>query len=80
MNETRNAINRKLVVSGILVLTVALASIVHSHCQIPCGIYNGPARFDMIAENITTIEKSMRQITELSQKDGFRLIQIGGAW
>ena len=45
-----------------------LGSIVYSHCQIPCGIYGDPARFDMLDEHITTIEKSMRQITELSQE------------
>jgi nickel superoxide dismutase len=51
---------------AILLLLVGSASLVYSHCQIPCGIYGDPARFDMIAENITTIEKSMKQIVELS--------------
>lgn len=37
-----------------------------SHCEIPCGIYGDPMRLDMMAEHITTIEKSMRQITDLS--------------
>ena len=37
-----------------------------SHCEIPCGIYNDELRFTMIAEDITTLEKSMNEITKLS--------------
>jgi nickel superoxide dismutase len=38
-----------------------------AHCQIPCGIYNDQMRFQMIEEHITTIEKSMKQVVELSK-------------
>lgn len=65
----RTKIGKKTIVFGIAILVMAFASIVSSHCQIPCGIYDDPARFDMIAEHITTIEKAMKQITELSQTD-----------
>ena len=61
--------NRKIMVVGILLLAVFFTSMVYSHCQIPCGIYGDAARFDMIAENITTIEKSMKQISQLSKED-----------
>lgn len=64
----RNAIRKRTVMLGILVLVIVCASMVYSHCQIPCGIYNDPARFDMIAEHTTTIEKSMKQITDLSKQ------------
>lgn len=37
-----------------------------AHCEIPCGIYDDEMRFDMIAEHITTVEKSMKMIVELS--------------
>jgi nickel superoxide dismutase len=46
-----------------------LATMVKSHCQIPCGIYNDEARFGAIAENLTTIEKSMKLINELSGEE-----------
>lgn len=36
-----------------------------AHCEIPCGIYDDEMRFNVIAEHITTIEKSMKQIIEL---------------
>ncbi len=50
-----------------LVLLMVFVSIVYSHCQIPCGIYCDSSRFDMLDEHISTIEKSMKQITKLSQ-------------
>jgi nickel superoxide dismutase len=59
-----------------LALVVFLSTMVHSHCQIPCGIYSDQARLDMIAEHITTIEKSMKQIIELSQHDKPNMNQI----
>ena len=62
--------------SGILVLMMVFVSMVYSHCQIPCGIYNDPARFDMIAEHTTTIEKSMKQITSLSKQNNPDMNQI----
>lgn len=65
----RNKIGKKTIVLGIAALVMLLASIVYSHCQIPCGIYDDPARFDMIAEHITTIEKAIKQITTLSRMD-----------
>jgi nickel superoxide dismutase len=40
---------------------------VDAHCEIPCGIYGDDMRFDMIAEHISTIEKSMRMVVELTK-------------
>jgi len=59
---------QKTVILVTLCLMTPFVSIVYSHCQIPCGIYDDPTRFDMLAEHITTIEKSMKQITELSKQ------------
>ena len=41
----------------------------YAHCQIPCGIYDDEMRIKMISEHIDTIEKSMKQITELSKEN-----------
>lgn len=38
----------------------------YAHCEIPCGIYNDEIRIALIYEHITTIEKSMTKIAELS--------------
>jgi nickel superoxide dismutase len=54
-----------VVISCMLLLLVSLP-MAFSHCEIPCGIYNDPMRMDMMAEDITTIEKSMKEIKELS--------------
>jgi len=67
---------KKVALGLVCAFAVVFASIAYSHCQIPCGIYNDPARFDLIAENITTIEKSMNQIIELSKNDKPDMNQI----
>lgn len=69
-------VTKKLVLCAIFVSAVVFASMAYSHCQIPCGIYNDQMRFDMIAEHITTIEKSMKLITELSGQDKPNMNQL----
>ncbi len=61
-------IDKKLIGFAILCVAIVFSSMVYSHCQIPCGIYDDSARFEMVAEHITTIEKSMKQIAELSKQ------------
>ena len=62
---------------SVLLLAVAGASpFVYSHCQIPCGIYDDPARLTEIAENITTIKKAMKSIEELSAQQKPNMNQI----
>lgn len=56
--------------------SLTIAPLIFAHCQIPCGIYDDGLRFTMIAENITSIEKSMKQIVELSKEAGQNLNQI----
>ena len=58
----------KYIVFGVIASAVLFGSLAYSHCQIPCGIYDDPARFGEIAEHITTIEKSMNEIVELSKE------------
>ena len=45
---------------------LAIAAPLWAHCEIPCGIYGDEARFAAIAEDLTTIEKSMTQIAALA--------------
>lgn len=72
----KNAIGKKSVMLAVLVLAVVFASMVYSHCQIPCGIYDDKARISIITEHIDTIEKSMKQITELSEQSEKNFNQI----
>ncbi|MBN2317129.1 MAG: hypothetical protein JXM79_24600 [Sedimentisphaerales bacterium] len=62
----KRAIGNKFAIGGALLVAVILGSLAYSHCQIPCGIYDDEARFAEIAEHITTIEKSMKEIETLS--------------
>ena len=64
-------------------LTAALAmgfalapAAVQAHCQIPCGIYDDEMRFRMLEEHITTIEKSMNLVNELSAEPGKNANQL----
>ncbi|HPA47484.1 MAG TPA: superoxide dismutase [Ni] [bacterium] len=65
-----------LVVVAVLLLSTVGAVKIFSHCQIPCGIYDDEMRFTMIAEHIATIEKSMQQITALSNDAAANTNQI----
>jgi nickel superoxide dismutase len=68
---------KKPIAAVCIVATVAvLASIAYSHCQMPCGIYDDEARFGAIAENITTIEKAMKEIEKLSAEAKPNMNQI----
>jgi len=69
-------IGRKLILGVLLLAAAGTAPLVYSHCQIPCGIYDDPARLTMIAENITTIEKAMKSIEELSAQQKPNMNQI----
>lgn len=72
----KSRIRTKIVLGGALLLAVVLGSLAYSHCQIPCGIYDDEARFDAIAEHITTIEKSMKQIEILSAEGKPNMNQV----
>lgn len=72
----KKRIGKKPFIIGLTILAGLLASIAYSHCQIPCGIYDDQARFDMIAEHITTIEKSINEIKKLSEQDKPNMNQI----
>lgn len=73
----RMTINQKIAAGFIFVSAFfVIGSAVYSHCQIPCGIYNDPMRFDEITENITTIEKSMNMINQLSAESKPNMNQL----
>jgi nickel superoxide dismutase len=57
-------INSRIAIGCVMIISAAL--FVNAHCEIPCGIYDDPLRITLLHEHISTIEKSMKQITELS--------------
>jgi len=68
-NKMKRRYLKRLIVLGAVSAALAFGTIAYSHCQIPCGIYDDQARFDMISEHILTIEKSMNTINDLSKQD-----------
>ncbi len=65
---------------NLIVLLTAMLSIVSNkvlaHCEIPCGIYEDSLRISLIYEDITTIEKSMKEINEISQSENINYNQL----
>ncbi len=57
-------------------LLIFLSTPVAAHCEIPCGIYDDQARISMLLEHTVTIEKSMKQITALNQKQEHNANQL----
>ena len=55
-----------LAMAALLLAVMFLATPLFAHCEVPCGIYEDNMRVEMIYEHITTIEKSMKKVTELS--------------
>jgi nickel superoxide dismutase len=59
---------KTLLIVPILLFLFAVPQSLLSHCQVPCGIYDDEMRIKMISEHITTIEKAMKQVIELSKE------------
>ncbi len=60
----------QLFVSALLVTFFTFASLQSkAHCEIPCGIYGDSVRVALLYEHISTVEKSMNMINELSAGD-----------
>jgi nickel superoxide dismutase len=72
----KSDVKHKLILGISLTVMGYIAPLLYSHCQIPCGIYDDPARLAAIAENITTIEKAMKSIEELSAQQKPNMNQI----
>ena len=66
------------IVSSFLVLLLSLCVVppAFSHCEIPCGIYEDAMRLDLIGEHITTIEKSLKMIANLSKDEDKNVNQL----
>ena len=47
-----------------------------THCEVPCGIYTDQLRIELIKEHITTINKAMIKIEELSAEEEVNYNQL----
>ncbi len=73
---------------SVFILTVAATSFIwttsqdqaFAHCQVPCGIYDDPARIQAIREDATTIEKAIAQIRQLSGRHDPNAFNQAARW
>jgi len=56
-----------ILAAALLAVPLVFVRPIYSHCEIPCGIYDDPLRIQLLEEHIGTVEKSMKQIVELSK-------------
>ncbi len=60
-----------------LLLTIGFSSQKSfAHCEVPCGIYHDELRIALLYEHITTIEKAINKINELSSQNPANYNQI----
>ncbi len=57
---------RGMFLTLIVAVVLSAGARADAHCEIPCGIYGDDLRFSMLQEDITTIEKSMKKIADLT--------------
>jgi len=55
-------------IKNITLSVIFISSLVYSHCQVPCGIYDDALRIHQIQEHIETITKAMHQVEALSDQ------------
>lgn len=66
------------VLAGLAVL--AAAGSAFAHCQVPCGIYDDPARIAAMREDAQTIAKAIAQINEMSAQHDALAINQAVRW
>ena len=59
-----------------LLLVIGNQKSTYAHCEIPCGIYADSVRVVLMSEHISTIEKSMKKIVELSAEENVNYNQL----
>ena len=68
---------KKVLLPILLILAGLFASSqAGAHCEIPCGIYDDELRSRLIAEHITTVEKSMGRILTLEAENPVNTNQL----
>ena len=81
---------RRCLVSGVSLLSLLLVATgmlwtahvrrADAHCQVPCGIYDDPARITRLREDAATITKAITQIHELVGKHDPQAFNQAGRW
>jgi nickel superoxide dismutase len=76
IKEGKEMHQKTKIIPVILLMLFAFTSSAYAHCEIPCGIYDDQQRIEMIEEHITTVEKSMNMINQLSKESPVNYNQL----
>lgn len=57
---------RVVAAAAVIAFSLSITDEVNAHCQIPCGIFDDPARIALLMEDAKTIEKSVTEIKALA--------------
>lgn len=75
-----NAQRIMLVLVGAALATVMGIRGATAHCQVPCGIYDDPARIAQMKEDARTIAKAVTNINQLSGKHDSQAFNQAARW
>ncbi len=64
----KQTIKKSIVALSLLTTGLIIPQQLTAHCQIPCGIYDDNARVKAMLEDVRTVSKSVKLITELAGK------------
>ena len=60
--------------------SVALVQpVAQGHCQVPCGIYDDPARITLLREDARTIRKAVTSMRNMMEEDGDPITSLNQA-
>lgn len=59
---------KKITLALIVVFSIFITEKSKAHCEVPCGIYDDHLRIHLLEEDITTMEKAIKKIKQLSGK------------
>ena len=65
---------------GACFLALTVAGTAFAHCQVPCGIYDDPARIAQMREDTATITKAITKINELALRHEANAFNQSARW
>lgn len=69
------------VVLGTTMVTLSVRTqVADAHCQVPCGIYDDAARVARMKEDVTTIEKAIKNINQLAGQHDAQAFNQAARW
>lgn len=72
----------RLLCSTLLIaaLFAGTAPIASSHCEVPCGVFDDPMRFEKMLEDVATIRKAIAGIQSLADKNDAKSVNQTVRW